>query len=50
MMKEIPTKNHLKNKYICYMRNSPILVTAPHTKMLQRGGKDYGENIRIHKR
>jgi len=49
MMKE-PAKDHLKKKYLAFVDKTPILFTAPHTKKLQRGGKDFNENIRIHKR
>lgn len=40
MMKEAPD-NHLKKKYIASIHKSPILFTAPHSKKLNRGGKEY---------
>lgn len=32
------------------INKTPIFFTAPHTKRLQRGGKDYEEKVRIHNR
>jgi hypothetical protein len=40
-MKE-PSENYLKKKYVASVKATPLFFTAPHTKKLNRGGKEYG--------
>lgn len=40
---------HLEKNYLGFI-NGPILFTAPHSKEVYRGGPEYGDTLRIHKR
>jgi tRNA(Leu) C34 or U34 (ribose-2'-O)-methylase TrmL len=43
-------KSLLNRKYVGQVEKSHLFFTAPHSKTLQRGGKDYNEDVQVHKR